>query len=773
MSRVITAIVGLLLSFSTALSADYLPLSKGNKWTYSMSNGMQMTMEITGFADVEGVRCAIVETDIGMQKGREYIATDSQGLKAYMAETQGQKLVYDKPVLRIRLPFIQGQTWEASINQFGVPLLTRFESLGTEEVEIPLGEFECIVVRSSIDIPGQGSMVSDSYYADGQGLVLQKIRMAAGELISTLTSVNVQPSKSRSPSPTPVKPREMRCPKCNAVLDANAKFCPQCGTKITPLAVVEVCPKCKAKLPKGAKFCPSCGEKIVGLVPGPQPEQNRADRPKLEKYQSQDGKLVLYKPESWTVHEEDLGEGIRAAYVMEPREEAVVVFMNFPVDDRVKDSVALSARCLMAVGEEFSDLKVTKITSTPERDRTIAEITLTDEGEKGIGHGYFFHTRRIGTVYLMIAYENKWSEFRPKLAAIVSNLAFTPEGVAAVQQKGKQLAEQTDVPQGQVLSPVALIRRATQRTGKQIPLQPAVLPDRSMSMQIPQGWSIEGEKLRYVVVNNPQTKTHGMSFVIHTIIPTNLAIPGAITAPYQPPAQALSLLLEYGGFSKNIQVISQYPAEQAAPEMAEAVQQMRAQGLQVDARLIYVNIQNIPTGKTIRGLYSVMCSIMPMSPVWQVSIQGSWAPENEYDEWLPLYQRLEKTVQINQQWMGAEMQNRAFRQQQLNRNLQKSIAESNQAFDDYMGSLQNASRSRDYIGWMQSQTTLGQGTWVSEYEGGRVYQTDHWGITGPEGRIDDPAYNTTYFTGENPWDHSQLKLVDSRAEYERHLAAIR
>jgi hypothetical protein len=60
MSRVITAIVGLLLSFSTALSADYLPLSKGNKWTYSMSNGMQMTMEITGFADVEVVRCAIV-----------------------------------------------------------------------------------------------------------------------------------------------------------------------------------------------------------------------------------------------------------------------------------------------------------------------------------------------------------------------------------------------------------------------------------------------------------------------------------------------------------------------------------------------------------------------------------------------------------------------------------------------------------------------------------------------------------------------------------------
>jgi hypothetical protein len=314
-----------------------------------------------------------------------------------------------------------------------------------------------------------------------------------------------------------------------------------------------------------------------------------------------------------------------------------------------------------------------------------------------------------------------------------------------------------------------MIKRATHRTGRQVPLQPAALPDQSMSMQIPQGWSIEGQKLQYVVVNNPQTKTHGMSFVSHTIIPTNLTIPGAITAPYQPPPQALALLLEYGRFSRNIQVISQCPAEQAAPEIAQAVQQMRAQGLQVDARLIYVSIQNIPTGKTIHGLYFVMCSIMPMSAVWQVSIQGSWAPENEYDEWLPLYQQLEKTVQVNQQWMGGEMQNRAVRQQQLNRNLQRSIAESNHAFDDYMGSLQNASRSRDYTGWMWSQTTLGQGTWVAENEGFKVYQTDDWGIEGPEGRIDSPAYNTTNFNGQNPWG-GQLELVDTLAEYEKYVA---
>jgi hypothetical protein len=71
---------------------------------------------------------------------------------------------------------------------------------------------------------------------------------------------------------------------------------------------------------------------------------------------------------------------------------------------------------------------------------------------------------------------------------------------------------------------------------------------------------------------------------------------------------------------------------------------------------------------------------------------------------------------------------------------------------------------------MWSQTTLGQGTWVAENEGAKVYQTDSWGIEGPEGRIDHPAYNNTYFTGENPWGGGQLEMVDTRAEYEQYIA---
>ncbi|MBP7051453.1 MAG: zinc ribbon domain-containing protein [Phycisphaerae bacterium] len=803
---------------SVVSAADYLPLKEGNQWVYKMSNGMEITTKVAGFENIGAVRCAMLDSTVSGQTTREYVAVDAEGVKSYMSQMQGQQFRYDPPVLRIKLPYRQGDAWQATVNQMGMSMNTNFESAGQERVQTPAGLFDCIKVRSSMDMGTGQSMAATIWYCDGIGQVQQVMQMNGQEFTITLVSTNVQPpivSPVPQPQVTPTAPipqvtptvpgpqvgptapsaADQRCPKCGAKVQAGAKFCWECGTRIEPPkpAAPTHCPKCGVKLPAGAKFCPACGEKIVGsatVIPpvqaGDMPRANgpatviqpatvggpvTAGEPTMEKYQSADGKLVLYKPADWQVTEGNMfGQDIYAVIVMEPKESAVALFMTFPMNPEIKDSVALAAKCIAALREEFPDLQTTNMSSTPDRARTMAELTLTDDGEQGTGHGYFFHTQSIGTFYLLLAKTPVWNQYRPTLTAIMANLAFAPQGVATIQEQGQRLAGQTPVVDGATLSPAALLQQAARRAGKQLTLRPAALPDQSLSIQIPQGWNLEGQGTQFIVTNNPQTRTHGMGGVWHTIIPTGMQIPGAINAPYQAPPQALSLVLELGQTSRNVQVISQCGAEQVVQETAQAVQQLRAQGFQVDARLLHVRFLNVPTGTTLRGLFSVTCSTQSMSPVWQVFVQGSWAPENEFDEWIPLYMRIEKTLQINQQWMGQEMQNRAVRQQQLNRNLQRSIAEANQAFDGYMDSLQNASRSRDYTAHMWSQTTLGQGTWVAENEGARVYQTDDWGIQGPEGRIDSSAYNTTHFTGENPWGGADLELVDTREEYERYIA---
>jgi membrane protease subunit (stomatin/prohibitin family) len=46
------------------------------------------------------------------------------------------------------------------------------------------------------------------------------------------------------------------CPKCEAPLATNAKFCPECGAQLKAAAH---CAQCGAKLTPNAKFCPDCG----------------------------------------------------------------------------------------------------------------------------------------------------------------------------------------------------------------------------------------------------------------------------------------------------------------------------------------------------------------------------------------------------------------------------------------------------------------------------------------------------------------------------------
>jgi membrane protease subunit (stomatin/prohibitin family) len=53
------------------------------------------------------------------------------------------------------------------------------------------------------------------------------------------------------------------CPKCNAHVPATSKFCPECGTSLTPPSAATLkCPKCGHSVPASSKFCPECGAQI-------------------------------------------------------------------------------------------------------------------------------------------------------------------------------------------------------------------------------------------------------------------------------------------------------------------------------------------------------------------------------------------------------------------------------------------------------------------------------------------------------------------------------
>ena len=56
----------------------------------------------------------------------------------------------------------------------------------------------------------------------------------------------------------------MKCSKCGAVIDADAKFCAECGEKVV---LQKKCPKCNAPMQPEDVFCGECGYKLVSEAP--------------------------------------------------------------------------------------------------------------------------------------------------------------------------------------------------------------------------------------------------------------------------------------------------------------------------------------------------------------------------------------------------------------------------------------------------------------------------------------------------------------------------
>jgi hypothetical protein len=116
-----------------------------------------------------------------------------------------------------------------------------------------------------------------------------------------------------------------------------------------------------------------------------------------------------------------------------------------------------------------------------------------------------------------------------------------------------------------------------------------------------------------------------------------------------------------------------------------------------------------------------------------------------------------------------ENQNQFEILQGLNRNILCSIADSNQVFEDYIKSGQIDMRISDYTSWILDQTTLGQGIWIAQNEGAKVYKSNSWGINGSQSNNGSAQYNITSFTQDKLWEQGELNLIDTRDEFDKYL----
>jgi hypothetical protein len=176
-------IVGLLVVGSAVFAQNaemtYYPLKVGSKWTYRVG-GQQMVLEVKRFDDVDGVKCAVLETRADNLIFSECVAPGADGLYRYKA--QDSKIT--PPICFFKVPPQRGLNWEvdSAAGKLRVQGTFRMDEI---EVTVPAGKFKTFV--SSFDVKQDGQMVSISIYlAPGVGMVKQRMNVGGQEVLVEL-----------------------------------------------------------------------------------------------------------------------------------------------------------------------------------------------------------------------------------------------------------------------------------------------------------------------------------------------------------------------------------------------------------------------------------------------------------------------------------------------------------------------------------------------------------------------------------------------------------
>lgn len=88
-------------------------------------------------------------------------------------------------------------------------------------------------------------------------MATQEPPVTAAGVVPTAIPVQSTPTATAQASS-----EEIECPSCHTKLNANAKFCLECGQKIE-IKKPAFCTECGEPIALGAKFCSGCGAKIV------------------------------------------------------------------------------------------------------------------------------------------------------------------------------------------------------------------------------------------------------------------------------------------------------------------------------------------------------------------------------------------------------------------------------------------------------------------------------------------------------------------------------
>jgi hypothetical protein len=443
---------------------------------------------------------------------------------------------------------------------------------------------------------------------------------------------------------------------------------------------------------------------------------------RLQPHVAESKLYALHKPAGWKVTEESRKDSFRIL-VNSVDGVSTVDFFWAHNEQGKPDALWFLAAYRRLLSQKYPDVSFSEAYVSRDSSRALATVRYRS-GKVPIKGRYYFESKPNGhSAQGYTAPEALLNSQRPLLLNVMASLAFS---------KAQPRAASTGQPAPSA-QPIA-----------HAPLVPRQAPDGSLTLRIPSDWTFlaGGGK---VIAGAPDG---GMGFIF-TSISGNPLVPGAsiaqgiLAVPYQPPPQALTLILQ-AFRHRNVRILS------AAPDTTTLRECMSA-GRRCDAQDLVARWTS-SGGADSLGAIKMINSPPSITGIWYCIMSGIWGPEKEFYRYHPLLEQVGASFSINDQYARRYIQSGLENLRRLQRQTAAAMQDLNRAREQNQADWEARQARKDYMDSKWDDYRRGNSYWVSELEGGKVYHTDNWGTrdttTGDyyEGR----SYNWVDFEGQNP-----------------------
>ena len=479
---------------------------------------------------------------------------------------------------------------------------------------------------------------------------------------------------------------------------------------------------------------------IFGFNPRDLPAQAKPDFSNYEYQVTEDGAFGLYKPKGWKVGTQRYPNG-RMVFLVDPQDLCYVNMVFLEQIDPKHNSVTFAGATLKNVKKQMPDLKILEAKSSRDGTRAVVKFERTGPRKILIEGRYTFNVKHpTAVVFGYEAPAEHFKEMVPILLTVIANIT--------------------------ILDDQAYQRIITQKQEKGtllLPMTKTAAPDGTCSLLVPESWNLTAGKGAALCASPDGDIGYlfsAINFVGQSQIPyfNSSSIPGDLRYDYMPPTDALIVASRHLG-SSNHRVLERY-SNQTWAAQASAVINRKA-----DAEIALLSYKS-SNGTACIGYFDIL-GFHPMSTgQWSIMPMGFWASEAQFARYLPSLMKIAESFRINEKWAADYVR----RGQENVRNLMKKTSSMMSRYAEEMrqsslASHQNRMKSGDFISYKFSTYMRGEQEWVTALEGGKIYQSDHWGLSsGGETIIEGQPFN--YYNYRGDYEHGDIPVDISREVYE-------